>query len=59
MSIPRVQTMTSSHTNRTDEQSSREPLVLLGIGIVCLFVSGINPFDRLTWIESFRRWRAR
>ena len=28
---------------------SKEPLVLLGVLLVCLIISGINPWDRLTW----------
>ncbi len=44
--------MTSSHNNHTDERQSREPLVLLGIGLVCLVISGIKPFDYLTWVEE-------
>ena len=28
---------------------SKEPLILLGVLFVCLIISGINPWDRLTW----------
>ena len=28
---------------------SKEPLILLGVLLVCLIISGINPWDRLTW----------
>jgi putative membrane protein len=29
--------------------ASREPLVLLAVGGILLAISGINPFDRMTW----------
>src|SRR5262249_48564364 len=30
-------------------RAGREPLVLFGIGVVLLFLSGLHPFDRMTW----------
>ena len=30
--------------------SAREPLVLLTIAVLCLVLSGIRPYDRLTWV---------
>lgn len=35
---------------REDNPDRTEHLVLLGIGIAALVVSGINPLDRLTWV---------
>jgi putative membrane protein len=32
------------------ESRAYEPLVLLMAGAVCLVVSGINPYDRFTWV---------
>ncbi len=34
----------------SDREADREPLVLLGLGCVALVVSGIEPYDRLTWV---------
>jgi putative membrane protein len=31
-------------------RSAREPLILLGLALVALVVSGIHPYDRLTWV---------
>ncbi|MEA2603657.1 MAG: putative rane protein [Acidobacteriota bacterium] len=31
-------------------RSTREPLLLLGLAVVALVVSGIHPYDRLTWL---------
>ncbi|MCA1592980.1 MAG: DUF2238 domain-containing protein [Acidobacteria bacterium] len=44
--------MTSSHATPANDSRTSEPLVLLGIGLACLVVSGIKPFDRLTWVEE-------
>jgi putative membrane protein len=30
-------------------RAGREPLVLFGTGVVLLFLSGLHPFDRMTW----------
>src|SRR5262249_2306923 len=35
--------------SRIGDALSSEPLVLFGIGVVLLFLSGLRPFDRLTW----------
>ncbi|MGB8509441.1 MAG: DUF2238 domain-containing protein [Pyrinomonadaceae bacterium] len=35
-----------------NDAPSREPFVLLGIGLLCLVISGIEPFDYLTWVEE-------
>jgi putative membrane protein len=35
-----------------DHSQARESLVLLGAGLVAFVVSGIRPYDRLTWIEE-------
>lgn len=34
----------------TEERERREHLVLLGVGVAALVVSGVNPLDRLTWV---------
>ncbi len=34
----------------TDAWERREPLILLGLGVAALVVSGISPLDRLTWV---------
>jgi putative membrane protein len=34
----------------TDAREKREPLILLGLGVAALVVSGISPLDRLTWV---------
>jgi putative membrane protein len=31
-------------------RAAREPLILLGLALVALVVSGIHPYDRLTWV---------
>jgi len=31
-------------------RATREPLILLGLALVALVVSGIHPYDRLTWV---------
>lgn len=36
--------------NRIWHRRSTEPLILLGLTLACLIWSGINPFDRLTWV---------
>ena len=33
-----------------EARERREPLVLLGLGVAALVVSGISPLDRLTWV---------
>jgi putative membrane protein len=39
--------MMTIHTKNTQ---AREPLVLAAIAVIALALSGINPYDRLTWV---------
>jgi putative membrane protein len=34
----------------TGEREKREHLILLGVGVAALVVSGVSPLDRLTWV---------
>lgn len=36
--------------NLSIHTQSKEPLALLAIGVISLVLSGISPFDRLTWV---------